>query len=74
MTLRLDFHHAGVCHCVPEGLDNVRRDSGAAFVRVGLPGEGDGVFGHLRHYGLLRWAWKLDELRHSGYRRDSILC
>ena len=59
MTIRL--------HCVPEGLDNVGGDSGPALMWVGLPGESDGVFGHLSHHRLLWRPWKLDELRNSGY-------
>lgn len=70
----LYFQHAHVYHCVPESFDNVGGDSGSAFMRVGLPGEGDSVFGHLCHYRLLRRPWKLDELRNSGHRRNSILC
>lgn len=53
--------------CVPERFDNVRGDGGPALVRVGLPGEGDGVFGHLRHYRLLWRSWELEELRNSGH-------
>lgn len=59
---------------VPESFNNVGGDSGPAFMRIGLPGEGDSVFGHLRHYRLLGWPWKLDELRNSGHWRNSILC
>lgn len=39
----------GVHPASPEGLDDVGGDSGPPLVRVGLPREGDGVFGHLRH-------------------------
>lgn len=54
-------------HCVPEGLDDVGGDGSAALVRIGLPGEGDGVLGHFRHHGLLRRPRKLNKLRNSGY-------
>lgn len=60
--------------CVPESFNNVGGDSGPAFMRVRLPGESDGVFGHLRHYRLLGRSWELDELRNSGYWRNTILC
>lgn len=39
---------------------------------IGLPGEGDCVFGHLRYDRLLWRSWKLDELRSSGHWRTSI--
>ncbi len=67
MLVRHNFHHVGVCHCVPESLDDVGSDGGPAFMRVRLPGEGDGVFGHLCHYRFLWRPWKLDELRNSGH-------
>lgn len=66
--------YVDLCHCSPEGLDDVGGYSGPALVRVGLPGEGDGVLGHLRHYRLLRRPRKLNELRHSGYWRESVFC
>lgn len=56
----------------PEGLDDVGGNGGASFMGVGLPDEGDSVFGHLCHYRLLRRPRKLDELRSSGYRGDPI--
>lgn len=59
---------------VPEGLDDVGGDGGSALMRVGLPGECDGVLGHLRHDGLLRRPWQLNELGDSGHRRHSALC
>lgn len=59
--------HVDVRHRVPEGLDDVGGDGSAALVRVGLPGEGDGVLGHLRHHRLLRRPRKLNKLRNSGY-------
>lgn len=52
--------------CLPKGLDDVGGDSGATFVRVGLPGEGDRVLGHLCHDRFLRRPGKLDELGNSG--------
>lgn len=51
---------------LPKGLDDVGGNSGATFVRVGLPGEGDRVFGHLCHDRFLRRPGKLDELGNSG--------
>lgn len=59
---------------VPEGLDDVGGDGGSALVGVGLPGEGDGVLGHLRHDRLLRRPRQLNELGDSGHWRDSALC
>lgn len=48
--------------CVPEGLDDVGGNSSAPFVRVGLPGEGDRVLGHLGHDRFLGRPRKLDKL------------
>lgn len=52
--------------CLPKSLDDVGGHGGAAFVGVGLPGEGDRAFGHLGHDRFLRRPGKLDELGSSG--------
>lgn len=58
--------------CVPKGLDDVGGNSGATFVRVGLPGEGDCVFGHLSHDRFLRRPRKLDKLWNPGRWINSV--
>lgn len=58
---------------LPEGFNDVGGYSSAPFMRVGLPGESDCVFGHLCYYRLLRRTGKLDELRNSGQSRNAFL-
>lgn len=57
---------------LPKSLDDVGGDGSAAFVGVGLPGEGDCASGHLGHDRFLRRPRELDELGSSGRRRTSI--
>lgn len=57
----------------PEGLDDVRGDSGSSFVGVGLPRQRHAVLGHVGDDGFVRRTWQLEGLCGLGHRRVCAL-